>query len=100
MKLDLRFDEIFEMPVDAVWRAMTNPQVLARWLMENDFAPRFRYSRRGAVVSIQELIEQKFAGGVVRLPILVGDEHEDLRVHYLIPPLAFSRSRSLPALRR
>lgn len=40
MKLDLQFDEVFEHPIDAVWRAVTDPQTLARWLMENDFEPR------------------------------------------------------------
>ena len=42
MKLDLRlrFEEVFERPMDAVWRAITDPRLLARWLMENDFEPR------------------------------------------------------------
>jgi uncharacterized protein YndB with AHSA1/START domain len=40
MKLDLRVDEMFEQPIDAVWRALTDPERLARWLMENDFEPR------------------------------------------------------------
>lgn len=40
MKLDLQFDEVFECPVDAVWSAITDSRLLARWLMDNDFEPR------------------------------------------------------------
>jgi uncharacterized protein YndB with AHSA1/START domain len=40
MNLDLRFDEVFPNPIDAVWRAVTDPRMLARWLMDNDFKPR------------------------------------------------------------
>jgi uncharacterized protein YndB with AHSA1/START domain len=40
MKLDLRFEEVYEKPVDSVWRAITDRRLLARWLMENDFEPR------------------------------------------------------------
>jgi uncharacterized protein YndB with AHSA1/START domain len=40
MRLDLQLDELFERPIDAVWRAVTDPRMLARWLMDNDFEPR------------------------------------------------------------
>jgi uncharacterized protein YndB with AHSA1/START domain len=40
MKLDLQFDEFFDRPADVVWRAITDPVLLGRWLMENDFEPR------------------------------------------------------------
>lgn len=40
MKLDLQFDEVFSDPIEVVWRAVTDPEVLARWLMDNDFQPR------------------------------------------------------------
>jgi uncharacterized protein YndB with AHSA1/START domain len=40
MKLDLRIDEVLPSPIEAVWRALTDPRTLARWLMENDFEPR------------------------------------------------------------
>jgi uncharacterized protein YndB with AHSA1/START domain len=40
MRIDLRFDEDFPHPIDAVWRAVTDRRVLARWLMDNDFEPR------------------------------------------------------------
>jgi uncharacterized protein YndB with AHSA1/START domain len=40
MKLDLRISEVFERPVEAVWLAITDRRILARWLMDNDFEPR------------------------------------------------------------
>jgi uncharacterized protein YndB with AHSA1/START domain len=40
MKLDLTFDQLIPKPIEAVWRALTDPATLARWLMENDFQPR------------------------------------------------------------
>ena len=40
MRLDLQFDEFFDRPADVVWRAITDPVLLGRWLMENDFEPR------------------------------------------------------------
>jgi len=32
-------DEFLPHPPDRVWRALTDPERLARWLMPNDFAP-------------------------------------------------------------
>jgi uncharacterized protein YndB with AHSA1/START domain len=46
MKLDLRLDERFERPIEAVWRALTDPRILARWLMDNDFALRVGHEFR------------------------------------------------------
>ena len=40
MKLNLQMNELFERPLDAVWRAITDSRILARWLMDNDFEPR------------------------------------------------------------
>lgn len=37
---DLVFDRIYRHPPERVWRALTEPEALARWLMENDFEPR------------------------------------------------------------
>jgi uncharacterized protein YndB with AHSA1/START domain len=39
MKLDLCFDEVLDRPIDRVWHAITDAGMLARWLMDNDFAP-------------------------------------------------------------
>jgi uncharacterized protein YndB with AHSA1/START domain len=40
MRLDLTLTEHFKAPVQTVWLAITDRQMLARWLMENDFEPR------------------------------------------------------------
>lgn len=34
-----RVDRFYPHPPEAVWRALTTPELLARWLMPNDFAP-------------------------------------------------------------
>jgi uncharacterized protein YndB with AHSA1/START domain len=40
MNLELRFQEFYPHPIEAVWAALTDPAALAVWLMANDFAPR------------------------------------------------------------
>jgi uncharacterized protein YndB with AHSA1/START domain len=40
MKRDLRFEATYPHPPERVWRALTDRQALAAWLMENDFEPR------------------------------------------------------------
>jgi uncharacterized protein YndB with AHSA1/START domain len=40
MKLDVAIEERFEEPIDEVWQAITDPAVIARWLMDNDFEAR------------------------------------------------------------
>ncbi|WP_334172953.1 SRPBCC family protein [Sinomonas sp.] len=35
----LRVDDFLPHPPAVVWRALTTPELLARWLMPNDFAP-------------------------------------------------------------
>ena len=39
MRLDLDFDKTFPQGIEAVWRALTDPEALAAWLMRTDFAP-------------------------------------------------------------
>lgn len=39
MKFSIDFERTFAHPPDRVWRAITDPQELGRWLMETDFAP-------------------------------------------------------------
>jgi uncharacterized protein YndB with AHSA1/START domain len=50
MRLDLTFTEHFKAPVQNVWRAITDRQMLALWLMENDFELRLgaRFALRRA----------------------------------------------------
>ncbi|HYX70932.1 MAG TPA: SRPBCC domain-containing protein [Terriglobales bacterium] len=40
MKRDLRFEATYPHPPERVWRALTEREALAAWLMENDFEPR------------------------------------------------------------
>lgn len=40
MKRDLSFEIVYPNRPEDVWRALTNSDSLAGWLMENDFAPR------------------------------------------------------------
>jgi len=37
---DILVDEFFPHPVEKVWRALTTPELMARWLMPGDFQPR------------------------------------------------------------
>jgi len=37
MKRDLRFEAVYPSPPERVWRALTNREELAQWLMSNDF---------------------------------------------------------------
>lgn len=40
VKLDVDLDEYLESPPQEVWKALTDPALLARWLMPNDFEAR------------------------------------------------------------
>jgi uncharacterized protein YndB with AHSA1/START domain len=37
--MDVYFEQHYPHPIDKVWRALTNSEALAQWLMENDFEP-------------------------------------------------------------
>lgn len=53
MPLDpIDVDERMQHPPEAVWRALTTPELLAQWLMENDFEPvvGHRFTMRGIPV--------------------------------------------------
>jgi uncharacterized protein YndB with AHSA1/START domain len=40
MSRDLKFEVIYRHAPEKVWRALTDPQAIAQWLMKNDFEPR------------------------------------------------------------
>jgi uncharacterized protein YndB with AHSA1/START domain len=40
MKRDLKFEAVYPYPPERVWRALTDPEAIAQWLMPNNFAPR------------------------------------------------------------
>ncbi len=99
MKRDLRFEAVYPQPPERVWRALTDRNELAQWLMANDFSPavgtRFRFRgqpRPGFDGIVQcEVIEMdaprrlayKWGAGtidtVVRF-ILQADEHGGTRL--------------------
>jgi uncharacterized protein YndB with AHSA1/START domain len=39
-KRDLKFEVTYPYPPENVWRALTDPQAIAQWLMKNNFEPR------------------------------------------------------------
>ncbi len=39
MKRDLSFHRDYNYPPDLVWQALTDPDAIAEWLMDNDFKP-------------------------------------------------------------
>lgn len=50
MQRNLVYEEIFPCSLERLWRAITSPEELSRWLMPNDFAPvvghRFHFEAR------------------------------------------------------
>jgi uncharacterized protein YndB with AHSA1/START domain len=36
MRLDISMEELFAVPIDRVWRALTDPRMIERWLMRPD----------------------------------------------------------------
>jgi uncharacterized protein YndB with AHSA1/START domain len=40
MKRDIKLEAFYPWPVETVWRALTDSEALAEWLMPNDFSPR------------------------------------------------------------
>jgi uncharacterized protein YndB with AHSA1/START domain len=40
MKREISIERTYAYPVERVWRALTDPTLLAQWLMSNDFEPR------------------------------------------------------------
>lgn len=39
MKRDLKLEEIYPYSPEKVWKALTDSEILGKWLMENDFEP-------------------------------------------------------------
>jgi uncharacterized protein YndB with AHSA1/START domain len=55
MKLNVLLVEDFPHPVEKVWRALTDPDALRVWLMDNDFEPRVgkRFILRGRQIPLR-----------------------------------------------
>ncbi|MGR3759454.1 SRPBCC family protein [Roseobacteraceae bacterium NS-SX3] len=39
MKFDLAFERTYPHPAEKVWKALADPELLGKWLMETDFQP-------------------------------------------------------------
>ncbi len=52
MKLDLFYDELLPHPIETVWRALTDRDALATWLMTNNFTAEVghEFTMRGAPI--------------------------------------------------
>ena len=72
----LRVEEFLPCPKDKVWRALTDPDLIARWLMPNDF--RLEAGHRFAIDS--DPIRQCGLGGIGHCEVLAFDEGTMLRI--------------------
>jgi len=82
VKRDLRYERFLKHPPERVWRALTEPALMGRWLMETDFeptvghvfqfrtdpAPTFDGILNGEVVLVEppRQIAYTFIGGMMR----------------------------------
>lgn len=75
---EIRVDDFLPHPPIVVWRALTTPQVLAQWLMPNDFAPvvGHRFTFRS------EPIEAAHFSGVIACEVLELREPELLIISW------------------
>lgn len=72
----LRVEEFLPCPKERVWRALTDPDLIARWLMPNDF--RLEAGRRFAIDS--DPIRQGGLGGTRHCEVLAFDDGKMLRI--------------------
>jgi uncharacterized protein YndB with AHSA1/START domain len=72
----LRVEEFVSYPVDNVWRALTDPDLITRWLMPNDF--KLETGHRFAIDS--DPIRKCGLGGTGHCEVLAFDEGRMLRI--------------------
>ena len=72
----LRVEEFLPCPKERVWRALTDPDLIARWLMPNDF--RLEVGHRFAIDS--DPIRHCGLGGTGHCGVLAFDEGKMLRI--------------------
>ena len=70
---DLSLDFQFKSPIDKVWNALTNPDILAQWVMENNFQPivgyrcQFRNEAIGLIVDSEVLVVDRAISVIVHM---------------------------------
>jgi uncharacterized protein YndB with AHSA1/START domain len=69
----LRVEEFLPCPKESVWRVLTDPDLIARWLMPNDF--KLQAGHRFAIDS--DPIRQCGLGGTGHCEVLAFDEEKD-----------------------
>jgi uncharacterized protein YndB with AHSA1/START domain len=72
----LRVEEVLPCPADRVWRALTDPDLIARWLMPNEF--RLEAGHRFAIDS--DPIRRCGLGGTGHCEVLAFDQGKMLRI--------------------
>ena len=72
----LRIEEVLPCPKEGVWQALTDPALIARWLMPNDF--KLEVGHRFAIDS--DPIRQCGLGGTGHCEVLAFDEGKMLRI--------------------
>ena len=72
----LRVEEFLPCPKEGVWRALTDPDLIARWLMPNDF--KLQAGHRFAIDS--DPIRRCGLGGTGHCEVLAFDEGKMLRI--------------------
>jgi len=78
----IRVDEYLPHPPEKVWRALTEPELIARWLMPNDFklAVGHRFTFQG------QPIPQAGFGGVGHSEVLAFEPEKMLRIAWRAAP--------------
>lgn len=83
-EIDLTFDLPF--PVDRVWKALTTPELLARWLGENDMVAqvgaRFTVRPQDGPPATCEVVEIDKARRRLRLAWVIDEEKEATSVRF------------------
>jgi uncharacterized protein YndB with AHSA1/START domain len=74
----IRTDAFLPHPIEKVWRALTDPRLLADWLMPNDFQPRVGHH---FMFRADPVPDQNF-DGVVHCQVLALEPYQLLRISW------------------
>jgi uncharacterized protein YndB with AHSA1/START domain len=79
----IEVDQFLRQPPERVWRALTDPELLARWLMPNDFEPVVGHE----FTFTTEPVPDRGFDGVIRCQLLELDEPRLVRFSWRSRPL-------------